>query len=45
MQAMKRTSGIFAPALQARGEAVALVCALHWNSDNSPAITGAMSML
>jgi hypothetical protein len=42
---LKRTSGIFAQALQARGGAVAFVGMQHWNSDNSSVITGAMSTL
>jgi hypothetical protein len=42
---LKRTSGNIAQALQARGGAMAFGGAQHWNSDNSPVITGAMSTL
>jgi hypothetical protein len=41
---LKRTSGILAHALTARGGAVAFGGMQYWNSDNSPVITGAMSM-
>jgi hypothetical protein len=42
---LKRTAGMFAQALKAPGGAVAFAGMQHWNSDNSPVITGAMSTL